>query len=184
MTDYLEKLGRIGRITDWQYRQTVDALQHLCVMGEVTWAQQFDWAYWKASARTLPVHHPTIARETAPATVRGNEAHQQTGGASLARVRDTHPALLDALRVEIRRRGYSIRTEQTYESWVARYLAFVGKADPGGVGGAEVKAFLQHLAVERLVTASTQNQARNALVFFAQHVLQQPLGDLDGSPWC
>jgi len=43
-----------------------------------------------------------------------------------------------------------------------------------------VKAFLQHLAVERLVTASTQNQARNALVFFAQQVWQQPLGDLDG----
>jgi len=43
-----------------------------------------------------------------------------------------------------------------------------------------VKAFLQHLAVERLVTASTQNQALNALVFFAQQVLQQPLGDLDG----
>ena len=180
VTDYLEKLGRIGSMADWQYRQTVDALQHVFVMSEVTWAQQFDWAYWKASARTLPVHHPTIAREAAPATVRGNAEHQQTGGASLARVGDTPPAWLDALRAEIRRRGYSIRTEQAYESWVARYFAFVGDADPCGVGDAEVRAFLQHLAVERLVTASTQNQARNALVFFAQHVLQQPLGDLDG----
>ena len=180
VTDYLEKLGRIGSIADWQYRQTVDALQQLFVTSEVSWVQQFDWAYWKASARTLPVHHPTIAREAAPATVRGNAEHQQMGGASLARVRDTPPALLDALRAEIRRRGYSIRTEQAYESWVARYLAFVGDADPCGVGDAEVRAFLQHLAVERLVTASTQNQALNALVFFSQHVLQQPLGDLDG----
>jgi len=180
VTDYLEKLGRIGSMADWQYRQTVDALQHVFVMSEVTWAQQFDWAYWKASARTLPVHHPTIAREAAPATVRGNAEHQQTGGASRARVRETPPAWRDALRAEIRRRGYSIRTEQAYESWVARYFAFVGDADPCGVGDAEVRAFLQHLAVERLVTASTQNQARNALVFFAQHVLQQPLGDLDG----
>ena len=180
VTDYLEKLGRIGSITDWQYRQTVDALQQLFVTSEVSWVQQFDWAYWKASARTLPVHHPTIAREAAPATVRGNAEHQQMGGASLARVRDTPPALLDALRAEIRRRGYLIRTEQAYESWVARYLAFVGDADPCGVGDAEVRAFLQHLAVERLVTASTQNQALNALVFFSQHVLQQPLGDLDG----
>ena len=132
VTDYLEKLGRIGSIADWQYRQTVDALQHLFVMSEVTWAQQFDWAYWKASARTLPVHHPTIARETAPAMMRENEAHQQTDGLSRARVRDTPPAVLDALRVEIRRRGYSIRTEQAYEGWIARYLAFVGDADPGG----------------------------------------------------
>src|SRR6266446_10559173 len=63
VTDYLEKLGRIGSMADWQYRQTVDALQQVFVMSEVTWVQQFDWAYWKASARTLPVHHPTIARE-------------------------------------------------------------------------------------------------------------------------
>jgi len=153
-------------------------------MGEVTWAQQCDWASWKASARTLPVHHPTIAREAAPATVRGNEAHQQTGGASRARVRETPPAWLDALRAEIRRRDDSIRTEQAYESWGARYLAFVGDAEPCGVGDAKVRAFLQHLAVERLVRASTPNQARNALVFFAQHILQQPLGDLNGSPWC
>src|SRR5262249_23110926 len=106
VTDYLEKLGRIGSIADWQYRQTVDALQHLFVLSEVTWAQQFDWAYWKASAHTLPVNHPTIAREAAPAPVRGHEEHQQMGRASRARVRETPPAWLDALRTEIRRRGY------------------------------------------------------------------------------
>jgi integrase len=88
--------------------------------------------------------------------------------------------LLDALRAEIRRRGYSIRTEQAYESWIIRYLAFVGDADPCGVGDAEVRAFLQYLAVERQVTASTQNQALNALVFLYQNILQQPRGDLDG----
>jgi len=180
VTDYLEKLGRIGSIADWQYRQTVEALQHVFVLSEVTWAQQFDWAYWQASARPLSVHHPTIAREAAPAPVRGNAEPQQTGGVSRARVRETPPAWLDALRAEIRRRGYSIRTEQAYESWIARYLAFVGDADPCGVGNAEVKAFLQHLAVERLVTASTQNQALNALVFLYQHIVRQPLGDLDG----
>ena len=43
-----------------------------------------------------------------------------------------------------------------------------------------MQAFLQHLAVERLVTASTQNQARSALVFLYHHIVQQPLGDLDG----
>ena len=100
--------------------------------------------------------------------------------ANLARVRDTHALSLKKLKVEIRRRGYSIRTEQTYESWVARYFAFVGHADPGALGEAEVMAFLQHLAVDRQVTASTQNQALNALVFLYQHILQQPLGDLDG----
>jgi integron integrase len=180
VADYLEQLGRIGNIADWQYRQAVDALQHLFVTSEVAWAQQFDWAYWKASARTLPVQHPTIAREAAPATVLGNETHQQTSRLSRTGVRDTPPALLDELRAEIRRRGYSIRTEQAYEGWVARYLAFVGDTASCGLGAAEVRAFLQHLALERLVTASTQNQARHALVFLHQHILRQPLDDLDG----
>ena len=102
------------------------------------------------------------------------------GSVNLARVRDTHAAVLDKLKVEIRYRNYSIRTEQAYESWVVRYLAFTGLTDLGGLREADVMAFLQHLAVERRVTASTQNQALNALAFFYQHIVQQPLGDLDG----
>jgi integron integrase len=149
-------------------------------VGEVAWVQYFDWAYWKASARALPVAHPTIAREATTVTMRGKTTQKQTGSVSLARVRDTHAPSLDALLAEIRRRGYSIRTERAYESWVTRYLAFVGNADPCDLGNAEVVAFLQHLAVERQVTASTQNQAFNALVFFYQYILQQPLGDLEG----
>src|SRR5262249_15968725 len=141
------------------------------------WVRQFYSAYWKVSARTLPVTHPTMARETAMVTRRAQIP--QTSSVPLARVRDTHAPSLDALMAEIRRRGYSIRTRRAYESWVARYLAFSGNADPCGLGQAEVMAFLQHLAVERQVTASTQNQARDALVFFYQHILRQPLGDLD-----
>ncbi len=177
VTDYLEQLGRIGRMAEWQYCQTVDAIQNLFLMGEAAWARQFDWAYWKLSARTLPVTHPTIAREAGTVTRRAQTP--QTSSVPLARVRDTHAPSLDALMVEIRRRSYSIRTERSYESWVTRYLAFSGNADPCGLGQAEVMAFLQHLAVERQVTASTQNQARDALVFFYQHILRQPLGDLD-----
>ena len=180
VTDYLEKLGRIGRMAAWQYCQTVDAIQHLFLMGEVAWAQHFDWAYWKRSARTLPVTHPTIARETTTVTMRAMPSHTQTGSVRLDRGWDTHAPSLDALMAEIRRRGYSIRTERAYASWVTRYCAFVGNADPCGLGQAEVMAFLQHLAVECQVTASTQNQALNALVFFYQHILRQPLGDLDG----
>ncbi len=180
VTDYLEKLGRMGRMAEWQYCQTVAAIQHVFLMGEVAWAQHFDWAYWKMSARTLPVTHPTLAREAATVTMPAKTPHTQTGSVSLARVRDTHAPSLEALMAGIRRRGYSIRTERAYESWVTRYLAFSGNADPCGLRHTEVMAFLQHLAVERQVTASTQNQALNALVFFYQHVLRQPLGDLDG----
>ena len=59
-------------MTDWQYRQTVQAIQHLLRLSEAAWTQQFDWDYWKASARTLPINHPTIAREGATVTGEGN----------------------------------------------------------------------------------------------------------------
>ena len=48
-------------------------------MGDVAWAQHFDWAYWKVSARTLPVTHPTSAREVATVTMRAKTLHAQTG---------------------------------------------------------------------------------------------------------
>jgi integron integrase len=80
----------------------------------------------------------------------------------------------------MRRRAYSIRTEQAYEQWVDRFLAFCDQANPSQVGSAEVLAFLQHLAVTRQVAANTQNQARYALAFFYTHVLHQPLDTFDG----
>src|ERR1700675_2247360 len=61
VTDSLENLGSIGRMAEWQYCQTVDALQHVCLMGEVAWAQHVDWASWQVSTHILPVTHPTIA---------------------------------------------------------------------------------------------------------------------------
>ena len=180
VTAYLETLGTGSTMTDWQYRQTVQAIQHLLRLSEAAWTQQFDWDYWKASARTLPINHPTIAREGATVTGEGNRPSKQTGTIRLAKVRQTHAAWCNALIAEIRRRGYSIRTERAYEGWVVRFIAFCDNADPQGLGNAEVLAFLQHLAVARQVAASTQNQALNALVFFYDNIVKQPVGDLDG----
>ena len=80
--------------------------------------------------------------------------------------------------VELRTRRYSIRTEQSYESWVTRFISYNGNREPKKLGSGEVVSFLQHLAVQRNVAESTQNQALNALVFFYDKVLKQPLGDI------
>jgi integron integrase len=180
VTTYLEKLGRRGGMTDWQYRQAVEAIQQVLLIAEVAWAQQFDWSYWQASARTLPATHPTIAREVTPTPPMDNTASTQTQSERPVIRRDTQVAWRQALIAEIRRRGYSIRTEQAYVPWVNRFLTFCDHADPRDVGVTEVLAFLQHLAVTRQVAANTQNQARHALAFLYQHVLQQPLDNLDG----
>ena len=81
------------------------------------------------------------------------------------------PRLLDRLRAEIRVRHYSIRTEEAYVDWARRYILFHDKRHPKDMGADEVTAFLTHLATERKVSASTQNQAKSALLFLYREVL-------------
>ena len=78
----------------------------------------------------------------------------------------------------IRLRNYSFRTEETYVDWVERFARYHSVAEPQALGEAEVREFLEYLAVARNVAASTQNQAFSALLFFYQVVLDRPLGDL------
>jgi integron integrase len=85
---------------------------------------------------------------------------------------------LNRVREVIRTRHYSIRTEQSYVHWVKRFILFHGKRHPNELGETEVAAFLTHLAINRQVSPSTQNQALNALVFLYRHVLDRPLGDI------
>jgi site-specific recombinase XerD len=89
------------------------------------------------------------------------------------------PKLLDQVRAVIRTKNYSYRTEQAYVQWIRRFILFFDKRHPAEMGKAEIEAYLQHLAVERNVAASTQNQALSALLFLYNEVLQQPVGTVD-----
>jgi integron integrase len=86
------------------------------------------------------------------------------------------PRLLDQMSQVLRVRHYSPRTEACYLHWVRQFILFHGKRHPRDQGAAEVEQFLTHLAVKRHVSASTQNQALNALVFLYQQVLEIDLG--------
>jgi integron integrase len=81
------------------------------------------------------------------------------------------PRLLDQLRLRLRTLHYSLRTEEAYLGWCRRYILFHGKRHPAGLGAPEVGAFLSHLAAERNVSASTQNQAKAALLFLYKELL-------------
>ena len=80
---------------------------------------------------------------------------------------------------EIRARGYAYKTEQAYEQWVCRYIAFCKGKSPEKAGPQSVTKFLNELVVSRNVSASTQNQALNALVFLYKNVLKIELGLLE-----
>ena len=85
--------------------------------------------------------------------------------------------LLDQVRAVLRTRHYSYRTEKTYIEWILQYIRFHDIKHPAEMGAPHVEAFLTHLAVERNVAASTQNQALAALLFLYREVLSVDL------PW-
>lgn len=90
------------------------------------------------------------------------------------------PKLLDQVLEKIRVKHYSIRTEKAYVDWIKRFILFHDKKHPAQMGMAEVNRFLTHLAAQRDVSASTQNQALSAILFLYKEVLNQQLGWLDG----
>jgi integron integrase len=87
------------------------------------------------------------------------------------------PTLLEVLRRHIRERHYSLRTEEAYVFWVRHYVRFHGRRHPAELGKEELQAFLQHLAADRGVSASTHRQALSALLFLYTKVLGQAV------PW-
>jgi integron integrase len=90
---------------------------------------------------------------------------------------DVKPKLLDRMRDKIRIKHYSIRTEKSYLRWAKSYILFHNKRHPQDLGAAEIETFLRHLAVNRKVAASTQNQALCAIIFLYREVLQIEMND-------
>ena len=90
--------------------------------------------------------------------------------------RTDKPKLLDQVRDVIRRKHYSIRTEQAYIDWIKRFIIYHGKRHPGEMAEGEVAEFLTHLARHLDVAASTQNQALSALLFLYKEVLKHEIG--------
>jgi integrase len=86
---------------------------------------------------------------------------------------------MEQARDKFRKLHYSYRTEQAYCDWIKRYILFHNKRHPREMGAAEVEAFLSHLATDRGVSASTQNQALCALLFLYRKVLEVELDWVD-----
>ncbi|MBL0166055.1 MAG: integron integrase [Propionivibrio sp.] len=89
------------------------------------------------------------------------------------------PKLLVRVRAHLRFKHYSIRTETAYIGWIKRFIHFHGTRHPAEMGKIEVEAFLTSLAVERNVSAATQNQALSALLFLYREILEIDLPWLD-----
>jgi integron integrase len=172
---FLTEAGLQRGMTDWQFRQLVDAIRILfCDFLALEWCAEVGWNYWSACSDRLTPQHPTLAREpvvtaNAVVSVRPRPVNE---------VRSLFASALERLVAEIRLRGYSIRTEQSYHRWVVRFLASQPYDVVESIGRDEVRSFLEQLVLQGNVAASTQNQALNALVFFFDSVMQRPVGEL------
>lgn len=80
--------------------------------------------------------------------------------------------LMERVQNKIRFKQYSLRTERTYMEWIRRFILFHNKRHPDQMGAPEVEIFLTHLAVNRKVSASTQNLALSAILFLYRDVLE------------
>jgi integron integrase len=132
----------------------------------VPWAHQ-----WPDAAR------PPCERNVLPQEPEENKTAFQDR-ANWAQINTMHAEIFDRLHTEMRTRHYSIRTERSYEHWVRRFIAFHGLKSPGDLRPDTVREYLEYLAEVREISASTQNQALNALVFLYEHVLKEPLGSI------
>jgi hypothetical protein len=158
---YLRELGTtLPAVPDWQMAQVRQALE--------AFAQGVDHWRWEPTAhgsleprfrlKTAAQERPTDATASTGPDASGVEESRRP----LRAGEDWRRRMRDVLRV----RHYAWRTEQTYLEWVGRFVEWRGGGDPVEADTADVRRFLEHLAVERRISASTQNQAFSALLFF------------------
>lgn len=83
--------------------------------------------------------------------------------------------LMDQVREVMRFHHYSLSTEKSYIHWILRYIRFNDRKHPNTMGKPEIERFLSHLAMNRDVSASTQNQALNAILFLYKEILKAPI---------
>ncbi len=88
---------------------------------------------------------------------------------------------IESMRAILRTKHYSLRTEKSYLNWVRQFIRFNDRRHPAELGNEEIERFLNHLALNRQVSATTQSQALCALIFMYRHVIQKSIEGLSYS---
>lgn len=174
---FLEEIGGRENFPVWQYHQVVNALRILFVDCVITdWAASFPWDEFQGMADALQPDHPTVMRDQPVGEINYLSRKDES---LFYEIQSLYPELIERLVTEIRVRQYSVRTERAYINWVVRFILFHDRRDPTCLGHEEIVQYLEYLVVRRNVSASTQNQALNALVFLYKKTLQVELPDFN-----
>jgi integron integrase len=149
VSQYLNSLDADESIADWQVKQAADAV--------ILYIEQF---LKKPLKQDIPLTKGSLSDSTDQKTPL---SWKQT---------------LEEVRNQIRLRHYSFSTEKTYLGWIARFRTYMQDRDPHLLKADDVKRYLTHLALHDRVSASTQNQAFNSLLFLYRHILHTEMDDL------
>jgi integron integrase len=170
--EFFNTLGRRPNLAPWQFQQAVRAVAWLAKdILQIPWAKSFDWRGLADQAKPLEQNHRTHGREATPIS-----AHKPPLAPSSDPLPDpdTEVArICDEIRRAIRLAGLSYATEETYVHWNARFTRFCLlrlKQSPQTAGTEAITSYLSFLALERNVSAATQKQALNAMVFLTRKV--------------
>jgi integron integrase len=149
VSQFLDSLDADEKIADWQVKQAADAV--------ILYVEK----YLKKS----------LKQSTSPAKDSRETSTDQKGSVQWKQT-------LEEVKSAIRLRHFSFSTEKTYLGWIARFKTFLKDRDPHLLEANDMKNYLTHLALHGRVSASTQNQAFNALLFLYRHTLHKEVDDL------
>ena len=149
VSQYLDSLDADEKIADWQVKQAADAV--------ILYVEK----YLKKSLQQV----------TSPAKDSREKSIDPKGSLQWKQT-------LEEAKNAIRLRHFSLSTEKTYLGWIARFKTFLKDRDPQRLEANDMKNYLTHLALHGRVSASTQNQAFNALLFLYRHILHKEVDDL------
>lgn len=151
VSSYLEVMETDPRFADWQVKQAADAI--------LLYADK----YLKPKPSLLSSNGSIESKPMGPNNGR-NSAYWKE--------------IFNKLHESMRLRHYSPRTEKSYRIWINKFRKYFNNREPLTLEGADVKKFLSHIALHDRVSASTQNQAFNALLYLFRNILQKNLSDL------
>jgi integron integrase len=149
VSKYLDALDADEKIADWQVKQAADAV--------ILYVEQY---LKKPLKQSIPLGERSVLTST------DQKAHLSWG------------QTMGEAKNAIRLRHYSLSTEKTYLGWISRFKTYLRDSEPHLLEPNDVKKYLTHLALHGRVSASTQNQAFNALLFLYRHILHKKMDDL------
>lgn len=179
---YLAGIAGKTQLTDSQFSKLVDSLHILFLeLVKSPWVNDFIWDLNLSSFKSNVTSCVTV--EAGNACDVSGVLNVRVSASEKSVVRKAsilHSHLFERLITEIRIRQYSIRTEQAYSGWVARFLLFHSFKAGDEILTGHIVPFLEYLVIKRHVAANTQNVALNSVVFLFKHVLKLNVDDLGG----